>query len=44
MNNDFVKYISSLQALEYGLSVFLFLLVITAYSLLLNDRKKQDKI
>jgi len=40
MNNEALNNINTLQGLEYGLSVFLFFLIVTAYFLLLNDQEK----
>ena len=40
MNYEAVDKINTLQSLEYGLSVFLFFLVVAAYFLLLNDQEK----
>ena len=40
MDNTALNNVNTLQALEYGLSVFLFFLVVTAYFLLLNDQEK----
>ena len=38
--NILLNEVRSLQSLEYGLSVFLFFLVATAYFLLLRDPEK----
>jgi len=42
--NSLLNDVKTLQALEYGLSVFLFFLVAMAYFLLLRDPEKNKTI
>jgi hypothetical protein len=40
MDNNIADHVDALRTLEYWLSIFLFLLVIAAYFLLLNDKER----